>query len=84
MSLVGGPAFAECDATSEKPDGFDCSSGLNGKHMDRKFGTWKTKGQGKCCSREFFSSDHSYIQSSFGIPAVGESITVRFRHLVQL
>ncbi|OEH77247.1 PA14 domain-containing protein [Cyclospora cayetanensis] len=61
VSLVGGPAFAECDATSEQPDGFDCFSGLNGKHMDRPFGTWKTKGGG-----------------------VGESITVRFRHLVQL
>ncbi|KAL8447874.1 hypothetical protein Emed_004169 [Eimeria media] len=61
VSLVGGPVLAECEASSEKPGGFDCNSGLNGKHMDRRFGTWKTKGAG-----------------------VGQSITVRFRHLVQL
>ncbi|KAL8270762.1 hypothetical protein Esti_005317 [Eimeria stiedai] len=61
LSLVGGPVLAECEASSEKPGGYDCNSGLNGKHMDRKFGTWKTKGAG-----------------------VGQSITVRFRHSVQL
>ncbi|KAL8453846.1 hypothetical protein Emag_001654 [Eimeria magna] len=46
LSLVGGPVLAECEASSEKPGGFDCNSGLNGKHMDRRFGTWKTKGTG--------------------------------------
>ncbi|KAL8438590.1 hypothetical protein ACSSS7_000124 [Eimeria intestinalis] len=44
VSLVGGPVFAECEASSEKPGGFDCNAGLNGKHMDRRFSTWKTKG----------------------------------------
>lgn len=54
VSLVGGPAFAECEATSEKPDGFDCNSGLNGKHMDHRFGTWKTKGQGRVVLKSSF------------------------------
>lgn len=47
LSLPGGPAFANCEATSERPGGFDCRAGLNGQHLDRSFGAWKTRGPGK-------------------------------------
>lgn len=47
LSLPGGPAFAHCEATSERPGGFDCRAGLNGQHLDKSFGTWKTRGPGK-------------------------------------
>ncbi|CBZ53117.1 hypothetical protein NCLIV_029050 [Neospora caninum Liverpool] len=38
LSLVGGPTFAECEASSELSEEFGCRAALNGKNMDVKNG----------------------------------------------
>nr|CEL67103.1 TPA: PA14 domain-containing protein [Neospora caninum Liverpool] len=44
LSLVGGPTFAECEASSELSEEFGCRAALNGKNMDVKNGVWRTAG----------------------------------------
>ncbi|CDJ44191.1 hypothetical protein ETH_00010425 [Eimeria tenella] len=64
LSLPGGPAFANCEATSERPGGFDCRAGLNGQHLDRSFGAWKTRGPGKKTQFRFKPLDDQLLWPS--------------------
>lgn len=54
LSLVGGPAFASCEASSEQSEEFGCQAGLNGRHMDARNGVWRTasgNGKGACVGK---------------------------------
>lgn len=42
LSLVGGDEYADCEASSEQSEAFGCESALNGRHVDQKFGSWRT------------------------------------------
>ncbi|KFH01603.1 PA14 domain-containing protein [Toxoplasma gondii MAS] len=44
LSLVGGPTFAECEASSQLSEEFGCQAALNGRNMDVKNGVWRTAG----------------------------------------
>ncbi|KAF8823008.1 PA14 domain-containing protein [Cardiosporidium cionae] len=82
VSLVGGQNFAECSASSLESEGYGCEAGLNGKHIDKRNGIWRTKGGNGEQTMQCGNFPAYYEIKNF--LGAGEYITVKFKRPVQI